>query len=1709
MAKRPKRGDQASSGHPESRSLPAESSLLTTGPNVPVEKPSLSGENADNSATQPAAGAIGSGEKSDSAIPVIGIGASAGGLDAFKKLFSNMPADSGAAFVLVPHLDPTHDSLMVELVARYTNMPVCEARDEMAIEPNCIYIIPPNKYLALVNRKLTLSKPADRHSSPTAIDYFFRSMAADQHERAIGIILSGTSSHGTAGLKEIKLAGGMMMVQQPESAQYDQMPLSAIATGLIDFVLPPEQMPDALVKYLRHPYLQGGSVPVAEDATREQLNRILALLKTRTKYDFRSYRKNMLTRRVLRRMGLCHLEQMSEYLEFLRDHPDELTLLYKDLLIGVTDFFRDPEAFQVLQTRVIPELTGSTAHVTPAEEDDSGQRCVRTRIRVWIPACSTGEEAYSIAMMLVEQIALENKPFDIQIFATDIDERSLETARQGIYSESSVIEITPERQQRFFTRIDAQRWQVNKQLRETITFAPQNLISDAPFSKLDLISCRNLLIYLEPDVQAKVIRLFHFALSEGGFLLLGPAESIGREVDLFEPVSKKWRVFRKIGSTRRALVEIPIVATEERRRLRAPQRELTTVPATGLKELMQRLILEEYAPASALINGNHEIVCVLGPLTNYLEFPPGELTRDLLAMARPGLRTKIRAAVHQAVQTDKTVIDLSARVKRGGVFVSCSITVKPVFEQKDVADLLLVTFQDREAAELAAPGVRDGGLADESESHLLRHLEHELKSTREDLQSTIEEYESSNEELKASNEEVMSMNEELQSANEELETSKEELQSLNEELGTVNSQLQEKVEELDRSNGDLINLMASSKVATVFLDVDLRIKRFTPPVSKLLSLRSTDIDRPFSDIAPKFFDDTLLTDSAKVLETLIPIEKEVWIRSDQARIIWPQRDSAAGEDQRISPANSNASAATGVPRSECYLRRILPYRTPDNRIDGVVITFFDITQRIASEAQARRLATVLCDSNDAVTVHDFDGKITSWNRGAERMYGYTAAEALRMNIRDIVPEGKRTEAFAYIKNLARDQPVEGFETQRVCKDGRILDVGLTVTAYRDEHERPTGVATTERDITERKRAVIALQRLSESLEKTVEEQNREVKLLAEAISHLGEGVIITGDDLDWPGPIILFVNQAMCQITGYTADELIGQSPRILQGEETDSKALESIKQKLSAGQTCTVEMINYRKDGSPYDADLFITPLFDFQGQRTNFVSIHRDISERKRVEQALFAQESLGRSILDSMTAHVAVLDRDGRIVRVNAAWERFAKVNGASVYSHTGVGANYLEVCQRAVDNGDELAAQILGGLRGVLERQLTEYAVEYPCHSEHEQRWFLMTAAPILEGPYGAVISHFDITDRKQAEAAVKDREERMHAVLNTAIDAIVTIDLRGVITNINPATEQMFGYSRDELLGRNVRMLMPPPYCDEHDAYLARYLKTGEARMIGIGGEVVGRKKDGSNFPVDLAVSQVNHMGLFTGIVRDISQRKELQKQVLEIAVEEQRRIGQELHDGTGQELTGLALFAGTLSDHLHTLPRKAIDGTTTWLLEEAELARIRQTAARLTEGLAEAHKHVQKLSHGIMPVQIEAEGLRSALEELAASTNIAQKIECHFECSQPVTVADNTTATHLYRIAQEAVNNAVRHGRASKTRIALTQTDDEIVLEVGDNGIGLDPTSLVRGSAPGRNHGFGLEIMNYRAGIIGGTFRVSRGEAGGTLVKCVIPQRRM
>jgi two-component system CheB/CheR fusion protein len=1591
--------------------------------------------------------------------PVAGIGASAGGLDAFKKFFAAMPPDSGIAFVLVPHLDPAHESLMVELLARHTTMPVVEAENDMPVEANHVYIIPPNKYMTIHGGILRLTGPVERRTSQTSIDLFLRSLADDQQERSICIILSGTGSHGALGLKAVKAAGGIAMVQDPETAEYERMPQSAIATGLADYILPAEQMPDALVKYVKHAYVNGGVRIEAAPEAADHLTQVLALLRTRGKFDFRAYRKKMLTRRIERRMGLNHFDSIPEYMAFLRDHPEERKHLVKDLFISVTSFFRDSEAFQALATQVIVPLVES-------KEADAA-------IRVWVPGCATGEEPYAIAMLLQERLAAAQKNCRTQIFATDVDEDALAVARQGLYPDSIAADVAPERLTRFFTKVDDHTYQVNKQVRETVTFAAQNLISDAPFTKLDLISCRNLLIYLEPDVQKKVVTLFHFALNEKGFLFLGSSETIGRQTDLFEPLSKKWRTYRRIGPSRPARVDFPIVAATEARGTARHPAEPAGAPTTDLAEVARRLLLEEFAPAAVLINRKYEIFYYFGPCAQYLEFPTGQPTHDLSLMAREGLRTKLRGAAHRAVRDNESVVLTDVQVRRHGGYHPVHVTVRPVHVPKAAEGLLLVTFADEVVPAQPSSPVGLQEPAESRENIALRQLEYELKATREDLQSTVEEMESSNEELKASNEEIMSMNEELQSANEELETSKEELQSLNEELSTVNNQLQEKVDELEKASNDMANLLQCTDIATVFLDAAFRINLFTPAATKLFNLIASDTGRPLGDITLRFDDPSLLGDAQQVLHRLVPLEKEV-------------------------------STTYG----SWWIRRILPYRTRDNRIDGVVITFVDITERKrAADVVARRLAAIVESSADAIFSKDLAGVVGTWNQGAERVFGFTGDEIIGRSIRATIPDDHAEEWSQAMARLARGESVEQMETERMHKDGRCIPIVVTYSPIRNTEGKVVSVSAIARDITERKRAEEALRenekRLAADLAAMTRLQEVSTRLVQAGDSTslllkiVDAAIALTAADMGniqllAPGgdalqivasrgferPYLEFFNavhegEAACGaalrkrervvVEDVTTSPIFVNTPALDVQLAAGVRAVQTTPLFSRAGRLVGMLSTHYRAPHRPADCDLRVLDLLARQAA---------DWIERTENEKELQLQGQVAANLAEGVGL---VRASDSIIVYTNERYEKlFGYAPGEMLGRHVSV-LNAGEGAKPA-----ETAGAIIRTLRqnGVWTGEV------HNVKKDGTPFWSYANVSTFKHPRFGTVWigALTDITDRKRAEEALRDREERLRAILDTAMDAIITIDGRGIIQSVNSATEEMFGYTAAEMVGQNVTMLMSSPDREAHDDYMARYLQSREKHIIGIRREVEGRRKDGSVFPTDLAVREIEHLGLFTGIHRDLTDRKKLEREVVEVASLEQRRIGQDLHDSVAQELTALNLLAKDLAETFPTDPAKA-----------SELTQ------QIRSGLKRSQQGLRTVLRGLLPVSVDSEGLMAALADLAERIQQEGKVTCTFDCPESVSVADNVTATHAYLIAQEAVHNAVKHAQAKKVRIGLT-SNDRMVLSVQDDGIGMP-------AEPKGSQGLGLRIMRNRAAIIGAMLTIEPAKPTGTVVACTLARR--
>ncbi|MFZ2307188.1 MAG: chemotaxis protein CheB [Rhodoferax sp.] len=975
-------------------------------------------------------------ESTGLAFPIVGVGASAGGLAAFAAFFSGMPAkgDPGMAFVLVQHLAPDHGSLLTELIQRTTRMKVAEVQDGMVVEVNCVYIIPPNRDMAFLNGALHLLEPVAARGHRLPIDYLFRSLAQDQRERAIGIVLSGTGSDGSLGVRAIKDGGGMVMAQNLASCEFDSMPRSALATGCVDYEMPPAEMPAKLIAYTSHafgklPRLVETALPQSENA----LKKIFILLRSQTGHDFSQYKPTTIFRRIERRMAVHQVDSLDAYVQYLQQTPPEVEALFRDLLIGVTNFFRDPEAFAALETQVIPLLfDGKPAGGV---------------VRAWSAGCSTGEEAYSIAILLQERLEALKQNYRIQVFATDIDSRAIAVARAGVYPASIADSVSPQRLARFFTAEDGgNAYRVHKSIRDMLVFSEQDLIKDPPFSKLDLISCRNLLIYLGADAQRKLIALFHYALLPAGMLFLGTSETVGELVDLFSPVERKAKLYQRKedfqGAQRVALGRFLSPASRRDANLATPP-GAAQAAKVSLRELTEQSLLQQVARVAVLVNAQGDVLYLHGRSGMYLEPHPGEAgISNVLKMAREGLRRELTTTLHKVVRSKETVSIAGLRVKTNGHFTPVNLSVSPVAQGSAALEspLFLVTLEQAPPSaspphpEAALPMASTGdGLARDASAQIAE-LNEELQAKEEYLHAANAELETTNEELKSSNEEMQSVNEELQSSNEELETSKEELQSINEELSTVNTELQTKVSDLSRANNDMNNLLAGTGIGTVFVDHSLRILRFTPAATLIINLILSDVGRPVGHIVSNLVGyDRLVADAQTVLNTLIPVEVDV-----------------------------------ETTQGKFFTMRILPYRTLENVIEGAVITFVEITEIVRTREALRkandlmRLAVVVRDATDAITVQDLEGRILAWNAGATRLYGWSEEEALALNVRERIPAALRDSALAKVQQLSQAQTLEPYATQRLAKDGSVLEVSLTSTALVNGAGQMYAIATTER-----------------------------------------------------------------------------------------------------------------------------------------------------------------------------------------------------------------------------------------------------------------------------------------------------------------------------------------------------------------------------------------------------------------------------------------------------------------------------------------------------------------------------------------------------------------------------------------------------------------------------------------------------------------------
>jgi two-component system CheB/CheR fusion protein len=1100
----------------------------------------------------------------------VGIGASAGGITALEQFFEQVPADNGMAFVVIVHLSPEHESSLAELIQRWTSMPVIKVTERIKVEPNQVYVIPPAKHLVMTDGHISLHEPETREGTRVPIDLFFRTLAGAYDVKSVGVVLSGTGTDGTLGLRHIREAGGVSIAQDPSQAEHDGMPRSAINSGVVDFILPVEKIPDKLVALrqmsdrIQTPPESGEPLTETdEDALRE----VLAILRARTGNDFSSYKRSTVLRRITRRLQVNAVEDIRTYAVLLRERPSEAQELLNDMIISVTNFFRDSEAFNVLEQEVVPRLFENK------EEGD--------QVRVWVSGCATGDEAYSLAILLCEHAERLSRRPSIQVFATDIDQDSINRAREGLFPESISADVSPERLKRFFTR-ENEFYRVKTEVRESVLFAPHNILRDPPFSRLDLISCRNVLIYLNREAQERVLELFHFALRPEGYLFLGVSESADTSGGLFTPVDKKLRLFKR-RDVASAVHYLPSLPTPGRWEVKRVERASEAPKIASFGDLHYQL-LENYAPPSVLVNAEYDIVHLSETAGRFLRFAGGEPSRNLIKAVHPDLRLELRSALLGVARGKNSGETRQARIGLDGQSRLVKVHVHRPDQPESAQGFLLVLFEEVvPPADAPLDGQPAAAASGEALEPLVRQLEEELQRTKTQLRSTIEQYETSTEELKASNEELQAINEELRSTTEELETSKEELQSLNEEMRTVNHELKDKVDELGRANADLQNLLSATDIATVFLDRDLRIDRYTPSVQQLFNIIPSDMARPLAHVTHGLEYDDMQEDAARVQQTLARVEREV-----------------SAKDGRY------------------YIARLIPYRTAEDKIDGVVLSFFDITKRKLAEEERNRLneelareralmEAVVRQMPAGVLITEAEtGKMIFANEQADRIWRATmenpTGDEHYSEYLGYHPDGRRysLEEWPTWRSINKGEVIYNEEIKMKRQDGSWGIFNTSSSPIRDSGGQVVAGVVTFYDTTEER-----------ALEARLRHSQERLRLLLESIEDYAIFTVDTrGRILTWnPGAEKTF---------GYAEGEALGQSTEIIFTPEDRAAGVpeKEIETALSHGRADD-ERWHVRKDGSRFFASGVMSAMGD--GDSLGCVKILRDLTARKQMEEDL----------------------------------------------------------------------------------------------------------------------------------------------------------------------------------------------------------------------------------------------------------------------------------------------------------------------------------------------------------------------------------------------------------------------------------------------------------------------------------------------------------
>jgi two-component system CheB/CheR fusion protein len=1158
---------------------------------------------------------------------IVGIGASAGGIKATQEFLEEVPANSGVAYVVILHLAPDYESHLAEVLQTSSSIPVTQVQETIKIKPDHVYVISPNKSLSMKDGHLSVSEIKGYEERRAPVDIFFRTLATEHTTLAVAVILSGTGPNGSMGVKRVKEMGGIILVQEPREAEYSDMPRNSIETGLVDYVLPVKEIPAKISSYNEnrrgvHINLDEAAGPDSEETA---LRDVFIQLRARTRHDFSNYKRATILRRIERRLNVHDLSSLAPYANFLREHPEEVQALLKDLLISVTNFFRDAEAFHALEQNVIPKLfagKGSDDHV-----------------RVWIPGCATGEEVYSITMLLMDHMTGMMAPPNVQVFASDIDEQAASVARDGFYSDSDVADVPPEHLRRYFIK-ETEGYRVSRELRETVLFAHHNLIKDPPFSHLDLVSCRNLLIYLNRTAQQRVMQVMHFALNSGGFLFLGGSESIDAAGDLFATLDADAHIYQSRGASSRVMLPLSdlslnLPADERLRSDRKAERKMVE-EKRSYSDLHHRLI-EHYGPPSIVINEQYEIIHLSDRAGRYLQFNAGDASLNLLKVIRPELQLELRTALYQAARSHVNVDIQGLAVTFDDQSQMINLMVRPAAGEGDTArGYFLVLFAETSIETGQQEGLSSG--SGNTVEPAMAHLEAELARSRAQLRDNLEQYDSQAEEMKASNEELQAMNEELRSSTEELETSKEELQSLNEELHTVNQELKIKIDELSHTNNDFRNLISSTDIATIFLDRSLHIKLFTPRAREIFSLIPADIGRTLGDISSSLTDDTISIDTEKLLHSLQTVEREV-----------------ATRDGRF------------------FLMRLFPYRTTEHRIEGVVMTFVDITERQREQQEKFFLASIVESSEDSIMTVNFAGEITSWNSAAQTLYGYSAKEAIGKPLSMLMLPQDLQEVLAKAEMVKHSERVEIYDSNRVNKEGQEMNLEVMLSPVKDTAGRVIGVSTVARDVTEKRRADEGL----------LEQKER----LNQAFGIETVGIVF----IDMEGTVTQ-ANNAFLRMSGYSREQIDQRS--INTTEMTSPEWIER-------AQTALTELQNYWRI-TPYEKELRRPDNSRWWGlvagtrlSETEAVEFVLDLTERKRAEMALLESEERLRLLIETAEDYaIFTMMPDLRVNYWNAGAQRIFAYDEEEILGQSAAILFTPEDRDRNVPELERLTAEVEG-------------------------------------------------------------------------------------------------------------------------------------------------------------------------------------------------------------------------------------------------------------------------------------------------------------------------------------------------------------------------------------------------------------------------------